>query len=81
MGANGVDIMFSPAARRVFGPLAIECKNVEALNVVSTFLAHAEKYPQDIPYLVHKRNRTVPLCTLRFTDLLRLLERSLQSAN
>jgi hypothetical protein len=32
MGAPGEDILFSPAARRVY-PFSVECKNVEKLNI------------------------------------------------
>jgi hypothetical protein len=79
MGANGVDIIFSPQARRLFGPLAVECKNHEVLNVVSIFWQHAEKYKEPwIPLLVHKKNRTEPLVTLRLSDYTKLLQRSIE---
>jgi hypothetical protein len=77
MGQNGEDVIFSPAAQRVFGKLAIECKNHEALNVVGTFWQHAPKYfPDSTPLLVTKKNRTEPLVTLRLEDFMLILERS-----
>ena len=58
MGQNGTDIILSPAARTVFGNLQVECKKVEKLNVIETFMKHAERY-KDIPgdkLLIHTRN-------------------------
>lgn len=77
MGAAGTDVILSPAARRLFGALAIECKNKETLNVVTTFHEHADKYKGQYPLLVHKRNRTEPLVTLLLDDYLELLKKYL----
>lgn len=76
MGANGEDVMFSPAAVRVYGDLKVECKNCESLNVPKTFFEHADKYPKSVPVLVHKRNRTDALCTIRLTHFIDLISRS-----
>ena len=46
MGVSGLDVLLSPAAKRALGDLAIECKNVETLNVVGVFTKHAAKYPR-----------------------------------
>ncbi len=73
MGVTGVDIQFSPAARRVFGNLAVECKNCEALNVVGVFTKHAEKYSDQPSILCHKRNRTRPMVTLLMSEFMKLL--------
>jgi hypothetical protein len=70
MGQSGVDILLSPAAKKVFGSLSVECKNVEALNVVTTFHEHAAKYPGKFALLAHKKNRTETLATMRFSDFL-----------
>jgi hypothetical protein len=78
MGANGEDVIFSPAARRVFGDIRAECKAVESLNVTGVFYEHAAKYAtgHNIPILIHKRARKDPLCTISLTYYLALLERS-----
>jgi len=76
MGVSGVDVLLSPAAKKVLGCLAIECKNVEALGVVTTFNKHAEKYPKHTALLVHKKNRSQTLVTMKFDDFLRLLKDS-----
>jgi hypothetical protein len=81
MGQSGVDIQLSPAARKVFGNLTVECKNMEALNVVKVFWDHAVKYPESCPLLVHKRNKTMPLVTLRLSDFMVMFERSLIEKN
>jgi hypothetical protein len=82
MGVSGVDIQLSPAARKVFGPLFIESKNVEALNVVAEYVSHAEKYgkQQGLKLLVHSRNRTAPMVTLNFEDFIQIFERALSSS-
>ena len=77
MGQSGVDVTLSPAALKVFGHLAVECKNVEALNVVKVFWDHAAKYPGSYPLLVHKRNKTMPLVTMQLVDFLEIYSRSL----
>jgi hypothetical protein len=80
MGANGVDVILSPAARRLLG-LLIEAKNVEALNVVGVFQKHLKAYETTpgLKLLVHTRNRTEPMVTLRWQDFLSLLEEKLNA--
>jgi hypothetical protein len=73
MGASGLDVILSPAARKVFGDHAWECKNVEKLNVPTVFLEHEAKYPGKVSFLAHKRNHTPILCTMRLETLLELL--------
>ena len=75
MSVAGVDTQFSPAALKVF-PLDIESKNTEKLNVVGVFQTHFEKYRASdrIKLLVHSRNRTEPMVTLRWEDFLKLVE-------
>ena len=71
MGQNGSDIILTPAARDVFTPAPhVECKNQEALNVSATFYAQDERYPDQVIWLVHKRNHKEPLITMRLTDFL-----------
>lgn len=74
MGQTGVDVQLSPAAKRVFGDLHVECKNVENLNVTGVFFQHLAKYPNSpLAMLVHKRNNTVPLVTIKLVDFLSIL--------
>lgn len=63
MGAGGMDIQLSPAAKKVF-PFAVECKNQEALNVWKAF-EQAESNQNDLePMLVIKKNGKAPLVVL-----------------
>ena len=82
MGVSGVDIIQSPAAKRVL-PLCIECKAVEALNVVGIFQKHYAQYavkdPNGLKLLIHTRNRIQPLVTLRWKDFLDILAANLKS--
>lgn len=80
MGQNGVDVILSPAAQRVFD-LLVECKNTEALSVVTTFLTHYNKYASQpgLKLLIHSRNNVKPLVTMQFTDFLNLLETTCKS--
>lgn len=74
MGANGVDVILSPAARKLLGDLAIECKNQQALNVMAVFQEHMKKYPKSLALLVHKKNHTEVLVTMtlqQFVDVLK----------
>jgi hypothetical protein len=75
MGVSGVDILLTPAAKRLFD-LLIECKNHEKLNVVGVFMDHAEKYisHNGLPLLVHSRNRSEDLVTMRWADFLKILK-------
>jgi hypothetical protein len=79
MGASGVDLLLSPAAQRLFD-FMIECKNRESLNVPVEFQAHYEKYQDKdgLKMLVHKRNHTEILVTLRWTDFLALVAELLE---
>ena len=71
MGAGGVDVQLSTAALRAC-PFAIECKNVESLNVWKAF-EQAESNAGDYePLLVIKRNGKAPLAVI---DAEWLLER------
>lgn len=74
MGVNGVDVVLTAAARKVFGELAIECKNVEVLNAVGVFQGHLDKYrPKGkIALMVHSRNHIEPRVTLLWSDFVRL---------
>ena len=73
MGESGQDIKLSPAARRVF-PYAVECKNVEKINIWSA-LTQAEKNATDTqkPLLIFKKNRTKPYVALSLEDFMKLI--------
>lgn len=77
MGTKGVDIVCSPAARD-FLKLDIECKNCERLNVPTVFEHHYSKYQhnQTLKLLVHSRNHQETLVTLKFEDLMELIEKA-----
>jgi hypothetical protein len=73
MGQAGVDVMLSPAARNLWD-LAIECKNCEKLNVHNVFTKHEEKYRDHLfPLLVHSKNRSHTLVTMRLDNFIELL--------
>ena len=73
MGCSGVDCILSPKAKRVF-PFSVEAKNQESLNVTKEFHSHYEKYRKDktLKLLVHSRNRSTPLVTMRWKDFMKL---------
>lgn len=78
MGQNGVDIILSPAAQKVFN-LAIECKNVESLNVPKVFEEHYSKYQDSsaLKLLVHSKNRSRRLVTIAWADFFILITKLL----
>lgn len=71
MGSQGVDLMLSSRAREIF-PFQIECKNCESLNVWKIFQEHYEKHKQahGIKMLIHSKNHSEPLVTLRWKDFM-----------
>jgi hypothetical protein len=94
MGVSGVDIILSPAAKRLIN-LDIECKNVESLAVMNEFIEHYRKYRKSdtLKVLIHNRNMSrkkveqdlekemFPLVTMRFIDLLALFEPLIKMEN
>ncbi len=78
MGQAGEDVIVSPAARKVID-WDIEAKNVECLNVTTTFWKHFEKYSNkpSLKLLIHTKNRSEPLVTMRFDDFLEIFKRTL----
>jgi hypothetical protein len=78
MGQNGTDVILSPKANSTFGRLAIECKNVETLNVRKTFEEHAAKYNSTyIPWLIHSKNHSDCLVTMYLQDFLAYFEEAI----
>ena len=55
MGAAGEDILFSPAARRVY-PYSVECKNVEKLSIWGAIEQAVENCGKYIPVVMFKKN-------------------------
>lgn len=73
MGGSGVDIMLSPAAKKVI-PFDIEAKRQEKLNLWESLKQTEKNTGKDrMSLLVFKRNHTDVYCTLKFDDLLALL--------
>lgn len=75
MGESGMDIKLSQKARELF-PYAVECKNVERLNIwkaieQAEYNARTEKLK---PLVVFKRNNTDKFVVLKATDFLELLQ-------
>lgn len=76
-GAPGEDLLLSPAAFDRL-PLAVECKNVEALNLWAALEQasnHARLRIGSLPAVIFRRNRTEPHITLRLIDFLALMGR------
>jgi len=78
MGCSGVDIILSPTAKKIF-PFSIEAKNQESLNVVKEFTKHHAKYADHrMNMLIHCKNRTESMVTMKWKDFLRLYRRYLR---
>lgn len=59
-GAGGTDLILSPAAFARF-PFAVECKNVEQLNVWAAYAQAEANCDGGMPLVVISRNRKAPL--------------------
>lgn len=55
MGAGGEDILFSPAARRMY-PYSVECKNTERLNIWKAIEQAKENAAGYIPMVAFRKN-------------------------
>ena len=67
MGANGVDVKLSKAARKMF-PYAIECKNLAQAAIYKMYdqsAANADKDADDGYGFVIKENRLEPIVVIR----------------
>lgn len=69
----GRDIFFSPKAQAIF-PYAVECKNVEKLNVHQAYAQSKThiKAEGEIPMVVFSKNRSEVLIALSLEDFLKL---------
>lgn len=79
-GVNGEDLWLSPEAIKSF-PFAVECKNVESLNIWGAMrqaISHAigtRRYP----LVIFRRNHSETYCALHLEDLLTLLKQALET--
>ena len=73
MGSHGEDVQLSAQARKLF-PFSVEAKNQERMNVWSSFEQCEKNCSKEaMPLLVFKKNRSEPLCALRWRDFLSLI--------
>jgi len=77
MGAGGEDLKLSAAARKVV-PFAIECKNVEKLNIwtaIEQAKAHLRPHKGDRrhPLVVFGKNNSEPMACIPWSVLVQLL--------
>jgi hypothetical protein len=74
MGESGTDIKLSPAARKKF-PYAVECKNVEKLNIWSALEQANENTPENqTSLLIFKRNRSDTFVALPLSHFISLVQ-------
>lgn len=59
MGAPGEDLLFSPAARRIY-PFSVECKNVEKLNIWEAIRQAEANSGKHCPLVAFKKNNHEP---------------------
>ena len=76
MGSPGKDIIISPQVKsisKLYKDMAIECKNVENINLRKVYEEHSEMYKNDFPVVVHKKNKKQELVVISLKDFLWLL--------
>lgn len=71
-GVTGPDLQFSPLAKGIIG-LAIECKNVESLNVWKALEQAEGEARSGIPALFFRRNRSKLYVAMEADIFLRIL--------
>jgi len=73
MGSHGEDVQLSSQAKKLF-PFSVEAKNQERMNVWTSFEQCEKNCSKEVmPLLVFKKNRSNPLCALRWKDFLSLI--------
>lgn len=79
MGSSGVDVLLSPAAKRIFN-VDVECKNRESISLSSVFWKHCEthKNSNGMKLLVHCKNHSKPTVTLKFEDFMVLFSKAIR---
>lgn len=75
MGQNGVDIILSPAAKKLFNH-SIECKKHAAVKIPAEFKKHHQKYKDDgsLVLLYSENNRDQPLVTMKAEEFLGIID-------
>ena len=82
MGAAGLDVQLSTAAREFF-PYGVECKNRAAIAVYADFAqasVNAESGGLE-PLLVIKQNHSEPLAVITLTHFMELVHEAAQLRN
>lgn len=74
MGAQGEDLMLSPAARKLI-PYSFECKKHKAFGVYSHYEQAKENSGKYTPVLVIEADRKKPLVVIDFETFLKLIQK------
>lgn len=74
MGAQGEDLMLSPAARRKL-PFSFECKKHKAFGVYAHYEQAKTNSGKHTPVLVIEADRKKPLVVLSLDDFIRLVSK------
>tara|TARA_R100001510_G_C7506442_1_gene107918 strand:+ start:231 stop:581 length:351 start_codon:yes stop_codon:yes gene_type:complete len=73
MGANGEDILFSPAARKLF-PYSVECKSNKSFAIYKIMQQATENCPEgSTPLAVIKADRQQPLAVVDAEHFFKLI--------
>ena len=82
MGAAGLDVQLSTAARALF-PYGVECKNRAAIAVYSDFTQASTNATDGglTPLLVIKQNHSEPLAVITLTHFMELVHEAAQLRN
>ena len=80
MGAHGMDLLLSPAAREIF-PYSIECKNVEKLSIWNAIEQAVTHDMRAIPLVAMKRNNYPGYVAIPMSHFMELLNAKIKSKN
>jgi len=72
MGASGEDILFSPAARKIY-PFSIECKNVEKLSIWGAIDQAIDNKGKHDEMVVFAKNQSETYVALKFETFLEMV--------
>lgn len=78
MGAYGEDILFSPAARRLY-PISVECKNVEKINIWEAIDQARDNAGTFTPVVVFKKNNEEAHVAIPLKHYIEIVSRSRNS--